>query len=91
MMAVSPRMRNALTLFSSVDDVLCDRVRLVTPADPRRRAGVVAIAPRDPEGASARLTDAGVIHSLREGAIRLSPHFYNTEAEVDRAIEVLAR
>ena len=26
MMAVSPRMRNALTLFSAVDDVLCHRV-----------------------------------------------------------------
>ena len=32
MMAVSPRMRNALTLFSSVDDVLCHRVRLVLAA-----------------------------------------------------------
>ena len=29
MMATSLRMRNALTLFSSVDDVLCHRVRLV--------------------------------------------------------------
>ena len=28
MMATSLRMRNALTLFSSVDDVLCHRVRL---------------------------------------------------------------
>ena len=32
MMAASPRMRNALTLFSSVDDVLCHRVRLVLAA-----------------------------------------------------------
>ena len=29
MMAASPRMRNALTLFSSTDCVLCHRVRLV--------------------------------------------------------------
>ena len=68
-----------------------ERVRLVTPSEASRRAGVIAIAPRDSARASARLTDAGVIHSLREGAIRLSPHFYNTEAEVDRAIDVLAR
>ena len=32
MMAVSARMRNALTLFSAVDDVSCHRVRLVLAA-----------------------------------------------------------
>ena len=64
-------------------------VRLVTPADPARRAGIVSFAPRDPAAASARLTSAGVSHSLREGAIRLSSHCYNTEAEVDAALEVL--
>lgn len=31
-MAASPRMRNTLTLFSSIDDVLCHRVRLVLAA-----------------------------------------------------------
>jgi selenocysteine lyase/cysteine desulfurase len=64
-------------------------VRLVTPAERERRAGIVAVAPRDPAAASERLTDAGVIHSLREGAIRLSPHFYNTEDEIDRALALL--
>ena len=64
-------------------------VRLVTPRDPARRAGIVALAPPDPAAASARLTSAGVAHSLREGAIRLSPHCYNTEAEVDAALAVL--
>ncbi|HWJ21023.1 MAG TPA: aminotransferase class V-fold PLP-dependent enzyme [Gemmatimonadaceae bacterium] len=66
-----------------------DDVRLVTPAHPSRRAGIVAVAPRDPAAASARLTAAGVSHSLREGSIRLSPHCYNTAEEVDAALEVL--
>jgi selenocysteine lyase/cysteine desulfurase len=66
-----------------------DDVRLVTPADSRRRAGIVAIAPREPEAASRRLAAAGVAHSLREGAIRLSPHFYNTDEEVDAALALL--
>ena len=65
-------------------------VRLVTPPERQRRAGIVAVAPRDPVAASERLTTAGVIHSLREGAIRLSPHFYNTEEEIDRALHLLA-
>ena len=68
-----------------------DDVRLVTPADPARRAGIVSVAPRDPAAASARLTGAGVYHSLREGAIRLSPHCYNTPDEVDAALAVLGQ
>jgi selenocysteine lyase/cysteine desulfurase len=64
-------------------------VTLVTPTDPARRAGIVSLSPRDPAAASARLTAAGVSHSLREGAVRLSPHCYNTEAEVDAALAVL--
>jgi cysteine desulfurase / selenocysteine lyase len=68
-----------------------DEVRLVTPADPARRAGVLAIAPRDPVGASAALNEAKISHSLREGAIRLSPHCFNTREEMGRALELLGR
>jgi cysteine desulfurase / selenocysteine lyase len=68
-----------------------DEVRLVTPADPARRAGVLAIAPRDPVGASAALNEAKISHSLREGAIRLSPHCFNTREEMGRALEFLGR
>lgn len=64
-------------------------VRLVTPADPARRAGIVSMALADPEGASARLARARISHSLREGAIRLSPHCYNTAEEVARALAVM--
>jgi selenocysteine lyase/cysteine desulfurase len=66
-----------------------DKVRLVTPADPAKRAGVLAIAPRDAVGASKALSEARVFHSLREGAIRLSPHCFNTREEMGRALEVL--
>ncbi len=64
-------------------------VRLITPPDAARRAGIVAIAPADPRAASARLTAAGVSHSSREGAIRLSPHCYNTADEMARALNVM--
>jgi selenocysteine lyase/cysteine desulfurase len=30
-----------------------------------------------------------VVHALREGAIRLSPHGYNTMEEIERALELL--
>jgi selenocysteine lyase/cysteine desulfurase len=35
------------------------------------------------------LKKAGVSHSLREGSIRLSPHFYNTTAEIDAALSLI--
>lgn len=64
-------------------------MRLVTPTHPARRAGIISVAPRDPGAASERLTRASVAHSLREGAIRLSPHCYNTRDEVWAALEVV--
>ncbi|HEX6535128.1 MAG TPA: aminotransferase class V-fold PLP-dependent enzyme [Gemmatimonadaceae bacterium] len=84
--------RHVASLATLAVEWAADRgdVRLVTPSDPARRAGIVSIAPRDPRAASERLTRAGIAHSLREGAIRLSPHCYNTEGEVMRALEVMA-
>jgi len=66
-----------------------DDVELVTPADPRYRAAVIAVRPIDALGASRRLSAAGVVHSFREGSIRLSPHFYNTDEEIDRALALI--
>jgi selenocysteine lyase/cysteine desulfurase len=41
------------------------------------------------EEAFRRLKAARIICSLREGAIRLSPHAYNTVEEMERVVEVL--
>jgi kynureninase len=64
-------------------------VTLVTPADPARRAGIVSLRPADPAAASARLSAAGVPHALREGAIRLAPHFYTSPEDIARAVHHL--
>ena len=66
-------------------------VRLATPADQRRRAGIVSVIPANPAAVSARLTKAGVVHSLREGLIRLSPHFYTSEEEVQLALTLIGQ
>jgi selenocysteine lyase/cysteine desulfurase len=47
--------------------------------------------PRDLDGAWQRLLQAGVQASLREGAIRLSPHLYNTAGDIARLLDVLPR
>jgi cysteine desulfurase/selenocysteine lyase len=66
-----------------------DDVETITPSARERRAGIVALRPRDPEEASRRLREASVTHSLREGAIRLSPHCYNTRGEIEQALAAL--
>jgi len=62
---------------------------VVTPAG--RRAGIVTVRPRDVRVVSDRLRAARVIHSLREGTIRLAPHCYTTSHEIDSTLELLAQ
>jgi cysteine desulfurase/selenocysteine lyase len=82
---------HALRLAERIVEWACSRsdVDLVTPADASRRAAVISVRPRDARAASARLTAARIAHSLREGAIRLSPHFYNTADEIERTLRVI--
>jgi selenocysteine lyase/cysteine desulfurase len=63
-------------------------VHVVTPDG--RRAGIVTVRPRDVRLASERLRDARVVHSVREGTIRLSPHCYTTSAEIRTALDALS-
>ena len=65
-------------------------VEIVTPSAPDRRAGIIAVRPPGALQASAKLRDARVTHSFREGAIRLSPHAYNTSAEIEYALSIIA-
>ena len=52
-------------------------------------SGIVCVAPANVERAYHRLGEAGIVASLREGAIRLSPHCYTTVEEMERVVEVL--
>ncbi len=64
-------------------------VRLITPPAPERRAGIVALEPADSAAASARLTAAEIVHVVREGRVRLAPHFYTTEGDITRTLVAL--
>ena len=52
-------------------------------------SGIVCVAPPNIERAYDKLAEAGIIASLREGAIRLSPHCYTTVEEMERVVDVL--
>ena len=59
-MVASPRMRNALTLFSARDDVLCHRVRLVLAA----KGVSYELVPVDPTNPPEDLIDLNPYHSV---------------------------
>ena len=64
--------------------------RLNTPLDDSQRAGAVIIDVPDGEAVSQQLIHQGVIVDYRPGAgIRIAPHFYNTDQEIDRAMNIM--
>ncbi|MGE0442998.1 MAG: aminotransferase class V-fold PLP-dependent enzyme [Gemmatimonadales bacterium] len=63
-------------------------VGIGSPLD-RRASGMVCLRLPDPAPVFAALTERGVVASLREGLIRLSPHCYNTEAEMAQVADWL--
>lgn len=70
-----------------------ERVQLVSPADPERRASIVVFtlgnATRDAELVR-RLAERGIVVALRRRGVRVSPHLYNTGAEVERLLAALS-
>jgi selenocysteine lyase/cysteine desulfurase len=62
--------------------------RIVSPQG-ERRSGILCVAPRDVGAAFRALKAAQVVCSMREGAIRLSPHAYNSREEMERVVEAL--
>ncbi|MGH2532671.1 MAG: aminotransferase class V-fold PLP-dependent enzyme [Thermomicrobiales bacterium] len=53
-------------------------------------SSIVSLSVPDAEAAEAALAHAGVKCAARGGNIRLSPHVYNTETEIDQAIAAIA-
>jgi len=65
-------------------------LNLITPFDPARRAGIVCFKVDDVDAVSKRLDEGGVSHSVRAGGVlRVAPHIYNTEQEIDRVLALL--
>jgi selenocysteine lyase/cysteine desulfurase len=62
--------------------------RVVSPQG-THGSGILCVAPPNVGEAFRALKAARVICSMREGAIRLSPHVYNTLGEMERVVSVL--
>ncbi|HEX9367309.1 MAG TPA: aminotransferase class V-fold PLP-dependent enzyme [Vicinamibacterales bacterium] len=84
------RARSLLLTRRLMDAALAAGFRLNTPTSDHERGGSVIIDVPDGPAVADELIRRGVIIDHRPGAgIRMAPHFYNTEAEIDHAMETL--
>ena len=68
-------------------------LNILTPFDDQRRAGIVTIdLPEmvDPDALIDSLSKENIVVAIRNGMLRLSPHFYNTEQEVDHSVSIIS-
>lgn len=80
----------------ALTDLLCDGLarrgyRVCSPRGVGERSGIVVFdsAIHETGDLFARLSADGVIVSVRGDGIRVSPHYYNTEAEIERLLGLL--
>ncbi|MCX8526706.1 MAG: aminotransferase class V-fold PLP-dependent enzyme [Candidatus Nanopelagicales bacterium] len=63
--------------------------RVVTPAS--THGPMLAVASTDENALVAAMGEDGVIVSCRDGNVRISPHFYNNDTDVERALASLRK
>lgn len=78
-------------------ELACERLtaiggELLSIRDDRHRSGIVLfqMPGQDPAELRRRCLSLGVALSCRQGALRISPHAYNDESDLDRLISALA-
>ena len=64
--------------------------RITSPTSADHDSAITCVVPNRLSVAVDRLEQANVVCSVREGAIRLSPHCYNTVSEMERVAGILA-
>ncbi len=84
--------RHDLSLSSDLVGELADsRYEVHQRGDPDRLSSILFLRPTSEplEAVASRLKAGQIDVAVRNGMIRLSPHLYNTRADVDRTLEVL--
>jgi selenocysteine lyase/cysteine desulfurase len=74
-----------------------DGVHMWTPTEPELRGAVVTFRPGelDARQVLSALEEDGIVAAARggddRGGIRYSPHFYNSDADIERGVEAIGR
>jgi selenocysteine lyase/cysteine desulfurase len=75
-------------LISGVDEL---GATVVTPRAPERRGALVCIRSNDAPALVAALAADGIVTSERDSNLRVSPHAYNDEGDIDAVLGALRR
>ena len=65
------------------------KIQILSPLKNIHRSAIIVFKSRSPEHLTAYLGKRRIIVSARGGGIRISPHFYNDEGDIDRLIVAL--
>jgi selenocysteine lyase/cysteine desulfurase len=65
-------------------------VEVKSHLDPASRSGILNLACKDPDSVAKRLLERGIVVSVRSDGLRISPHFYNSEEEIDKLASELS-
>ena len=63
--------------------------KILTPLQSERRSGIVVFEDEDPQATFNKLKSLNITVASRVKAIRVSPHYYNTEEEIDKLLAAL--
>lgn len=66
-------------------------LELQTPEEPQHRSGIVNFKINKPQEVAEKLNNKGIVVSARAHGIRVSPHFYNTEEEIEKFTEEIKK
>ena len=66
-------------------------LKLQTPEEKQHRSGIVNFQIANPKEVVRNLRSKGIVVSARARGIRVSPHFYNTETEIETLVDTLRK
>ncbi|MGO9019240.1 MAG: aminotransferase class V-fold PLP-dependent enzyme [Syntrophobacteraceae bacterium] len=80
--------------ISGLNDVISTELgrrnfQVVSSMEPGHRSGILSFVPEDAGRLFRHLLNTKVLAAQRGNAVRLSPHFYNDESDVERFLEAL--
>jgi len=66
------------------------RINVISPLDDTHSSSIVCVSPQRLDRCLVKLKQESSVVALREGALRLSPHCYNTPDEMEKAVNIIS-
>jgi len=74
-----------------VEELMNLNVEVTTPREERHRAGIVHFLIKNPTIMTKTLLENKIIVAVRNRGVRVSPHFYNTEEELEKFLSIIKK